>query len=213
MTRRDPRGDLEGLGLFAVGAQAPGATPIDPDEAADLIPDSVRTLAQLDAFEQTNILAAIDWALRPSRRPTPAKVLTSEFLIGLHRRMFDRTWRWAGTLRRTDKNIGVHWPTIRVSLKERLHDVALWIAEETYDADEVAVRFHHALVVVHPFPNGNGRRSRLAADALLHAQRRVPLSWGAASRASAVSPRTAYLEALRAADRGNFESLMHFARS
>ena len=94
---------------FAQGAHAPGATPVD-DEAADLIPDTVSTLAQLNAFEQTNILAATEWALRPARRPQPARVLTTEYLLGLHRRMFGQTWRWAGELRRTYKNIGADSP-------------------------------------------------------------------------------------------------------
>ena len=78
---------------FAVGAHAPGATPIDPDEAADLIPTTVATHAELNAFEQVNILSATEWALRPSRRPSSARVLTDRYVIELHRRMFDRTWR------------------------------------------------------------------------------------------------------------------------
>jgi Fic family protein len=36
---------------------------------------------------------------------------------------------------------------------------------KSYSPDELAVRFHHRLVSVHAFPNGNGRWSRLAAGA------------------------------------------------
>jgi len=198
---------------FAQGAHAPAATPVDADEAADLIPDTVSTLAQLNAFEQTNFLAATEWALRPARRPQPARVLTTEYLLGLHRRMFGQTWRWAGELRRTNKHIGVHWPTIRVALRERLDDAQLWIAHDVYAPDEIAARFHHAIVLVHPFPNGNGRWSRLAADTLLHSQRIDTFSWGAADLSGAGASRAAYLEALRAADRGDFAALMAFVRS
>jgi fido (protein-threonine AMPylation protein) len=139
---------------------------------------------QLNAFEQTNILAATEWALRPARRPQPARVLTTDYLLGLHRRMFGQTWRWAGELRRTNKHIGVHWPTIRVALRERLDDAQLWIAHDVY-----------------------------APDTLLHSQRIDTFSWGAADLSGAGASRAAYLEALRAADRGDFAALMAFVRS
>lgn len=201
------------VGSFAVGAHAPGATPIDPDEAADLIPPTVRTLAELNAFEQVNITAAVEWLLRGARRASVATVLSERYLLNLHHRMFDQTWRWAGELRRTDKNIGVHWPQIRIALRERLDDTRHWISAKAHAPDEIAVRFHHAIVVIHPFPNGNGRWSRLAADALLHALRKPLLTWGQSSLTAAGSARTAYLAALRAADQGDFTPLMAFARS
>jgi Fic-DOC domain mobile mystery protein B len=186
---------------------------VDPDEAADLIPTQIRTLEQLNAFEQTNIVAASRWALRPTRRHKPERILTVEFLVELHRRMFSETWRWAGTFRRSDKNLGVHWPTIRITLHERLQDVQHWMVSQSYTEDEAAVRFHHAVVLVHPFPNGNGRWSRLAADALLHAQQQPPFSWGGRSTLPADAVRMAYLNALRQADGGDFTHLLEFVRS
>ena len=210
MAERDPKNGR--VGAFAVGLHVLGATPIDPDEAADLIPATVRTLPELDAIEQLNTLAAMEWALRPARRASVDRVLTEQYLLDLHRRMFDQTWRWAGQLRRSDKNIGVHWPGIRVALRERLNDARHWMASGTYAPDEIAVRFHHALVLVHPFSNGNGRWSRLVADGLLHAQRYVPLTWGAAGLSAAGDSRAAYLSALRAADQGDFTGLVKFAR-
>jgi Fic-DOC domain mobile mystery protein B len=199
--------------LFAQGSHAPGATAIDADEAVDLIPNAVTSLAQLNAFEQTNILAATEWALRPARRAGPDRVLTIDFLVSLHRRMFDQTWRWAGEFRRTDKNLGVHWPLIRVALRERLEDTRHWIAADVFTPDETAVRFHHAIVAVHPFPNGNGRWSRLAADTLLHGQRKQPFTWGASDLTYSGTARLNYLNALRSADRGDFSELLRFARS
>jgi Fic-DOC domain mobile mystery protein B len=198
---------------WADDGEAPGATAIDADEAAELIPSSVRTMAQLNAFEQANIVAATEWALRPSRRRPPDRVLTIEFLLELHRRMSDRTWRWAGVLRRTRKNLGVHWHPIRVALHERLGDVRAWRAAGLMGADEVAARFHLAIVRVHPFPNGNGRWSRLATDSLLHAQQLRPFSWGALSTAAPGRIRATYLDAIRAADRGDVTPLLAFVRS
>lgn len=201
------------IGGFAVGAHMPGATPIDPDEATDLIPPTVHTWTELNAFEQVNITAAVEWLLRGTRRASPATVLSERYLLDLHHRMFDQTWRWAGELRRTDKTIGVHWPQIRMALRDRLEDTRHWIGAKSYPPEEIAVRFHHAIVVIHPFPNGNGRWSRLAADALLHAQRRPLLTWGQSSLTAVGTARTAYLAALRAADQGDFAPLMAFARS
>ena len=200
-------------GAFAVGVHVAGATPVDPDEAADRLPAGIETVDQLNAFEQTNILSATEWALRSRRRGTPAQVLTEPFLFDLHRRMFDETWRWAGAPRRTDRNTGVHWPTLRVALRERVTDAQLWLAESVFPLDEVAVRLHHGIVLVHPFPNGNGRWSRLAADTLLHAHRHAPFTWGATDLTGAGAARAAYLTALRAADRGDVAPLLRFARA
>jgi Fic-DOC domain mobile mystery protein B len=196
-----------------VGAHVSGATPIDPDEAADLIPVDIHSIDHLNAFEQTNILAATEWALRNRRRHTPTTVLSEAFLIDLHRRMFDETWRWAGVFRRSNKNLGVHWPSIRAALRDRLSDTELWLADSVFPLDEVAVRLHHGIVLVHPFPNGNGRWSRLVADALMHAHKLKPFSWGARNLIRTGEPRAAYLAALRAADYGDFEPILRFARS
>ena len=214
MTSPDGRGASPARrGAFAVGVHVAGATPVDPDEAADLISTGIETVDQLNAFEQTNILSATEWALRHRRRHTPATVLSEVFLFDLHRRMFDETWRWAGQPRRTDKNIGVHWPTIRVAMRERVKDAQLWLAESVFSPDEVAVRLHHGIVLVHPFPNGNGRWSRLVADTLMHAHQQSPFDWGARNLTSAGEARAAYLAALRAADHGDFAPILRFARS
>lgn len=115
--------------------------------------------------------------------------------------------------RRTDKNIGVHWPTIRVALRKRVKDAQLWLAESAFPPDKVAVRLHHGVVLVHPFPNGNGRWSRLVADTLMHAHQRSPFDWGTRNLTTAGEARAAYLTALRAADRGDFAPILRFARS
>jgi fido (protein-threonine AMPylation protein) len=44
---------------------------------------------------------------------------------------------------------------------------------------DMAVRFHHGLVQIHPFPNGNGRHTRLMADLLLeNVFGETRLGWG-----------------------------------
>jgi Fic-DOC domain mobile mystery protein B len=81
--------------------------------------------------------------------------------------MFGKVWAWAGEYRRTDKNIGVDWTQISVRFRELLNDVRYWIDHETYSPDEIATRFHHRLVQIHLFSNGNGRHARVMTDVLV----------------------------------------------
>lgn len=185
-----------------------GATPLDPDEAEGLIPELL-TRAELNAWEQTNILKAEQWAYGRGG----ADLLTTEFAVELHRRMFDETWNWAGKFRRSDKNIGVHWPNIPQSLLNVLNNAKYWFEHTTYPLDEIAARLHHQLVSIHPFPNGNGRHSRLLADVVLRKRGVEPFSWGRVNFAAGGQARSTYLAALREADRGNIQPLLGFVRS
>ncbi|MGQ0548994.1 MAG: mobile mystery protein B [Armatimonadota bacterium] len=184
--------------------------PLDLDEAKDLIPSHIQTRAELNAWEQTNIAQAVHWL---ETRRTQETVLTLEFLRELHRRMFNDTWRWAGKLRSTAKNIGVPVPMIQESLRNLLDDVAHWIENSTYPVDEICTRFHHRLVQVHPFPNGNGRHGRLMADALLTERGAVQFTWGSGDLVAQGSARSSYLAALKRADIGDYSSLLQFVRS
>ena len=180
-----------------------GATPHDPDEAADLIPGHVRTRGQLNRWEQENILAAAQWTQR-----TRAAALEEATIRELHRRMFDRTWRWAGTYRRSDKNIGVEWSSIPEEVRKLVDDGAYWIREGVFNIDEAAVRLHHRLVRIHPFPDGNGRHARLWCDLLLQQSGCRPILWQSDQLGSAGEARRAYISSLRAADDGNLEPLL-----
>ena len=83
-----------------------------------------------------------------------------------------------------------------------------------WPADELAVRFHHRLVAIHPFPNGNGRHARLAADLLLELLGEPVFSWGSQNLNEDGASRAAYLDALQWADRElDYEPLLLFARS
>ncbi|MFT4605358.1 MAG: Fic-DOC domain mobile mystery protein B [Rhodothermales bacterium] len=179
-----------------------GATPLDPEEAADLLPTHVYTRAELNAWEQQNILAAAKWARR-----TRADAIASEFIRGLHRRMFDETWAWAGQLRASDKNIGVDWHTISTETRNLVDDGRYWIQHETFSIDEAALRLHHRLVKIHPFPNGNGRHARLWCDTILLQHDRPVFSWRNRILNESGKSRRAYIDALRAADHLDYRPL------
>lgn len=187
-----------------------GATPLDADALAGLIP-AISTHGELNEFEAVNISDAVLWASRS--RNLRRDLMTIPMLQELHRRMFDRTWKWAGKFRTSDTNIGVHWPQIPSDVKNLCDDVGFQISNAVYTLDEMAVRFHYRLVATHPFPNGNGRHARLAADILVRREGGTPFSWGSASLARDSAPRHEYLDSLREADGGKFERLIRFARS
>ena len=187
-----------------------GQTPLDPDETAGLIPRHIETKGALNDWEQENILQTTQW-LRRAKIPD---VLTEGFCRDLHRRMFNKTWRWAGTFRKSDKNIGCDWALIAVKLNQLFGNAQYWVEHETFAPDELAARFHHASVWIHPFPNGNGRHARMMADGLLKQLGQPVFSWGSsANLVSANAVRARYLAALRAADQGDFAELLAFVRS
>jgi Fic-DOC domain mobile mystery protein B len=191
-----------------------GATPIDPDEAEGLLHSHVATRGELDELEEANIQMGLEWALgRTSRRSRQLDVLSEEFLYALHERMFGDVWSWAGQVRRSEKNIGVARQTIRIEVRDLIEDARLWRERRVYSIDEIAVRFHHRLVAIHPFPNGNGRHARLMADLLAIQAGRPSFSWGGGRLTSTSQLRTAYINALRRADQGDMTPLLEFARS
>jgi Fic-DOC domain mobile mystery protein B len=187
-----------------------GNTPLSPEELADLLP-SLSTREELNEWERENILRAREWSIRDRTRPRD--MVSDDYVRKLHRKMFDQTWKWAGRYRQSDKNIGIPVLEIRESLAALFGDARYWIENRTFSPDETAVRFHHRLVAVHPFPNGNGRHARLIADALVVKFGRATFTWGAANPTQPGEARARYLEALRMADKGELEPLLGFARS
>ncbi|MDF9787524.1 Fic-DOC domain mobile mystery protein B [Polynucleobacter sphagniphilus] len=188
---------------------APGATPIDPDEALGLIPAHIKTQADLNAWEELNIVEGADWIARQKI----IHGLNEGLVRDLHSRMFNQTWQWAGTFRKSAKSIGIDWTHIAVALKNLLDNTAYQIENKTMPIDEVVVRLHHQLVLIDAFPNGNGRHARLIADALIVSLGGKRFSWG--GNTSITTPgltRQNYLSALRSADKGDMKPLMLFAR-
>lgn len=186
-------------------------TPLSPEEQAGLIPN-LATREELNEWERDNILQARQWALR-DRELDRSDPFSEHYVRELHRRMFDQTWRWAGTYRKSGRNLGVPVPDIHQRIAQLLGNAKYWIENQTYDVDESAVRFHYELVVIHAFPNGNGRHARLIADMVCAKYAGPALSWGSRDPIPSGETREAYLAALRAADNGDIATLLKFARS
>ena len=185
------------------------STPLTLEEQRDLLPSYIATRAELNEAEQQNILAAQGWLLTRRR----VDLLSEVFLKQLHRRMFGQVWAWAGRYRTTPRNIGVSPWQIAPQLRIFLDDARYWMEHSTYAPDELAVRFHHRLVFIHPFANGNGRHARLMADLLVAQLGQERFSWGRSNLVSVGEMRRHYIEALQEADRGQFTLLLQFARS
>jgi Fic-DOC domain mobile mystery protein B len=184
------------------------ATPLTVEEREGLIPSYVTLRRELNEAEQANILEAEQWAFARTRN-----VLDERFLTALHKRMFGRVWRWAGKFRRPERNVGVDPFRIAIDLRLLLGDSRYWIEHATYPPDEICARFHHRLVAIHPFPNGNGRHARLATDLLLVELGQPRFSWGRTNLVNPGETRQAYVAALRAADGRNIQPLLAFVRS
>ena len=188
--------------------QDDASTPLTHEEREDLIPSYITLRRELNEAEQTNILEAEEWAFTRKRN-----VLDGDFLKSLHKRMFGRVWRWAGQFRQTERNIGVDAYRIQIDQRQLLDDCRYWIENNTYRPDEIAARFHHRLVFIHPFPNGNGRHARLATDLLLTRLSHPRFSWGQVNLVSLGETRRSYVAALRAADNHDIRPLLDFVRS
>lgn len=173
-----------------------------------MIPSHIAYRGELNEAEQENIARGQEWALNRRRRD----LLNEKFIKDLHKQMLGDVWSWAGKFRTSERNIGVNYWLIPIELRQLLNDTNAWIEFGTYPADEIAVRFHHRLVLIHPFPNGNGRHARLMADLLVMKLGGERFTWGRASLRDPGTTRRRYIEALRAADNHNIELLLAFSR-
>lgn len=186
-----------------------GNTPLSAEERLGLIPSYVTLRQELNEVEQINITEGERWGFARAR-----DILDEGVLRELHRRMFGQVWKWAGDYsRENNRRIGSDSFKIPLDLRSLLGDVRYWIDNGTYPPDEIALRFHHRLTQVHPFPNGNGRFSRLAADVLAARMGAPRFTWGRTNLIEAGETRRRYIDALRAADGHDIEPLMAFARS
>jgi len=190
-----------------------GATPLNPNELAGLKLSYISTQKELNAAEQDNILQGEIWAFSQKRKD----FLSEKFMRDLHKRLFGEVWKWAGVYRTTDKSIGVEWFNIPTEMQKLIEDVRYWLTHETYSLDEAAVRFHHRLVWIHPFPNGNGRWARTMADVLLFNMNGVRFTWGAKLKEGTLDEhggaREKYIHSLQMADAKKIAELLKFARS
>lgn len=185
-----------------------GATPLDPDEMKGLKFKHIKIRRHLDELEQINIISGMKWLKKQKK----ADIISEAFTCKLHTKLFGDVWQWAGKFRKTERNIGCDPLHISVNLRNLFDDTSFWIEHETFSNKEIATRFHHRLVAIHPFPNGNGRHSRIMADAILtHVLKDSAIDWSSGKSLQAMSAhRTSYINALRKADTGDMNDLLEF---
>ena len=152
------------------------STPLTEEEKQQLKAKWITTRSELNELETKGIAEAEIWLLKNNK-----EILNETFIKKLHKKMFGNIWKWAGSFRTTERNIGVAPYHIQPQLRMLLDDVRFWIENQTFSQKEIAIRFHHRLVQIHPFPNGNGRISRLMADLLMRQFGSPVLDWGTGS--------------------------------
>ncbi len=191
-----------------VSDEPEGATPLGLDEMEGLLYSHITTRGELDELEQANIVGGMQWL----KKQKNADILSEAFVRNLHKQLLGKVWKWAGTFRQTEKNIGVDPVQIAIQLRQLLDDARYWVEHEIYPPKELAARFHHKLVLIHPFPNGNGRHARIMADVILTNYLDEPaIDWAGGYKLEAMNERRdQYINALRAADGHDFSQLLEF---
>lgn len=185
-----------------------GATPLDPDEMEGLKFSHIQTQGELDELEQQNIQEGYNWLTRQRKYKD---LLSEDFLKALHDKLLGSVWSWAGHFRQSEKNIGIDPLYIPVELRTLLEDAKFWVEHGTYGREEFAARFHHRLVKIHSFPNGNGRHARIMTDVILEKTLGVAaINWGSGSLNKDGEHREIYISALRAADNNDYQPLIEF---
>lgn len=187
------------------------ATPLDPALRGDLLQAWITTRADLNEAEEENILDGADWARR--RRGGAEALLNEDFSKSLHEQMFGDVWKWAGSYRQNELNIGIAPHLVPAEMPVMFDNARFWVENNTFPPDDIAVRLHHRLTQIHGFPNGNGRHARMMADLLIEKLGGKPFSWGSGSIHDTGTLRTTYINALKAADNHDFAPLLAFARA
>ena len=202
------------IGLPTIGPEPSGATPLEDEDLQGLIPFYVASRSDLNQVEFENIARALPWAYHRAISGGHREILNFSFMLEIHKRMFSDVWRWAGTLRQRDTNIGVDPSEITHDCQAALDDAIFWHENNIHSLDERAARIHGRLVAAHPFRNGNGRSTRLIADLYLVASGSSIFTWGHSSLDSDGEIRGRYIDTLvRAIDTNTYDGLVQFARS
>ena len=183
----------------------PGATPIE--DVSDLIPSHITTRSELNEWEAANILKAVRSYLTEKKKIA----IDVAWLKKLHKEMFDETWKWAGEFRRRNLSLGIDWHNINEQIKLLTDDIAYW-KKRSNDLSifKQSVRFHHRLVKIHSFVNGNGRHARLASDIFLFNHDGKLPTWPSKALLETSDIRIKYIAALQEADKGNYQPLETF---
>lgn len=181
------------------------STPLTEEEKQQLNAKWITTRSELNELETKGLASAEIWLSKNKK-----DIYNEIFLKQLHKKMFGNIWKWAGTFRTTERNIGVAPYEIQPKLRMLFDDTKFWVDNNVYSKKEIAVRFHHRLVQIHPFPNGNGRISRIMADLIMRSFGLKNLHWGKGNLTEISALRTKYIFALQEADRGNYTDLIDF---
>ena len=184
-----------------------GATPLDHDQIKGIKLSHLTTMGELDEVEDLNIQQGLEWLGSQKNKD----FLTMEFLCKLHGKLFGDVWKWAGKFRTVEVNISKYRSyDIGPQLINLFEDAKLWISSGKMHWDEIAAELHHRLVSIHPFPNGNGRSTRIYTEYVLKMYNQPIPSWMASLADNPTLRRQTYIKALRAADKSDFKPLIDF---
>lgn len=163
---------------------------------------TANSLAEIDAAESLNITAG---TFKLQKKPYSANdILNTNWFKKSHKEMFGLVWDWGGKFRNHETNIGVLPYEITAKLEGLVRDTKTWIEFSSYNKLEIIARFHHGLVMIHPFPNGNGRWSRIITTMLAQALG-CDINWaGLAQKAN----KQVYINALQEADSRKFKPIV-----
>ncbi|MCC7194349.1 MAG: mobile mystery protein B [Gemmatimonadaceae bacterium] len=175
-----------------------------------MIPQHLSTRRELARWEHANMTSAVAWV---ESRPRRGTALSGRFLRTLHERMFDETWMDAGHYRTVPIGNDVPAWAVPARVEDVVAKARRWIQDASYPPDEIAVRYHHRLTEIRPFEHGNGRVTRLVADAVAMELGRTSFTWGAGLGIPASEVAERYRAALHTADADDIRPLLAFARS
>jgi Fic-DOC domain mobile mystery protein B len=188
----------------------PGQAQLEKEELGGLKITGITILSEVLPHETKNITKATTWAEK--NQFGPEKIFTEPFLKEIHKRMFCDVWDWAGKYRLGNKTMGVDFKLIRQELKQLFSNTMFWIENESYDPDEIAIRFMHRLLQIQCFPDGNARHAQLMADIVSeHILNGEIFTWGS-SLNDPKQAREKFLDALKKADKGKMDDLLKIAR-
>ena len=188
----------------------PGETPLNDISGLKL--KWITTVQALSKVEFENIEKALD--KYTSRKPTNKTApFTARWMCKVHREMFGEVWRWAGSPRKGDLNIGLPWYQVEIAIEDLSRDIAKWKTSSDFDLISQAATIHFRAVQIHPFLNGNGRWSRLLANIWLCKHSAKLTQWPEHGLVRHESPiRDEYIQALKQADKGHIDPLVDLHR-
>ena len=186
-----------------------GSTPLESEQLKGIRFPHITTMGELDEVEDENIGRGLDWL----NRQKPNDYLSINFLNELHRKLFDDVWKWAGKYRIRDVNLSKISPyEIGHELKLLFDNTKAQIYYKSMPWDEIVAEFHHKLVSIHPYPNGNGRMARIMTEYLQKRNNQKITSWMGSLANSPKERRKKYIQALVAADSGDYSTLIEFMK-